>query len=331
VQGVVTGKGANYIIIDDPMKAIDAQSDPARNQVFDWVKTALMSRFDRPKEGRMIVIMQRLHMDDLLGRLRDEGNWEVLEMPGEGVERTTYDLGSGERWDFQPGECLYPEVFDTQALAQQQYDLGESAYNAQILQRPAPPGGMLFKVKHFQRYDKPPTHFERIVQSWDPAIVDHADAAFTVCTTWGINGHKLYLLDVFRKRVEFYQIEKAILSMREKFSAQQIILEVSGVGTAIGDALLKQDQARRWLNPVAPPLGKVERALAQTPKIERRRVYLPEAAPWLETFEREVAEFPFSKFADQVDSMVHFLGALDSRNQVTRDLAAFRDWPKNAF
>jgi len=78
-------------------------------------------------------------------------------------------------------------------------------------------------------------------------------------------------------------------------------------------------------------LGKVERAIAQTPKIERRHVYLPEEAPWLPTFEAEVAAFPFSKFADQVDSMVHFLRALDSLNVTTRNLSAFRKWPKAPF
>ena len=80
-----------------------------------------------------------------------------------------------------------------------------------------------------------------------------------------------------------------------------------------------------------PKLGKEERATAITPLLERKRVYLPTAAPWLETFETEVAQFPQSKYADQVDSMVHFLTVLLSRNHVTRDLSAFGDWPHNAF
>lgn len=331
VQGVVTGKGADYIIIDDPIKAVDATSDVARNQAYEWVKTTLMSRFDRPSEGRMVVIMQRLHMDDLIGRLRDEGGWTVLEMPGEGVERQEFDLGDGSAWEFQPGELLYPEVFDEKALKQLRYDLGEAAYNAQILQRPAPPGGHLFKLKHFQRYEKLPTHFEAIVQSWDPAIVDGDDTAFTVCTTWGIVGQKLYLIDVFRKRLQFYQIEKVVLSLREKFNATHVIIEAAGVGVALVNALLRLERSRSWLSWAEPRLSKLERAMEQTPKIERRRVYLPTTADWLATFEAEVAQFPFSKFADQVDSMVHFLHALDSRNGVTHNLSVFRDWPKNAF
>ena len=152
-----------------------------------------------------------------------------------------------------------------------------------------------------------------------------------MCTTWGIIGYKLYLIDVFRKRLDFYQLDKVILSLREKFNAGVVILEVSGVAKPLGERLIRHEGARRWLLSTDPELGKVERAMAQTPKVERRRIYLPQKADWLDVFEAEVAQFPFSKYADQVDSMVHFLRALDGRNIATRDLSAFRDWPQNPF
>ena len=93
----------------------------------------------------------------------------------------------------------------------------------------------------------------------------------------------------------------------------------------------KRPGARSWLHPHDPKLGKVERAIAQTPKIERKRVYLPVSAPWLETFESEVATFPMSKYADQVDSMVQFLHSLDVRTRWTMNLTAFRDYPEQPF
>ncbi len=322
VEGAVTGKGAHFIIVDDPLKAIDATSESARNAVYDWMKGSLMSRFDNPSEGAMIVIHQRLHQDDPIGRLRADGGWEYLEMPGECVEQQVFDLGHGESWTFKPGDLLFPEMFGRAALDQQRIDFGEMGFNAQILQRPSPPGGNLFKLKYFQRYEERPQWYDLIVQSWDPAIVDTETAAFTVCTTWGIKGQKLYLLDVFRKRLEFYQIEPAIVSMRKKYNAGAVVIEVSGHGRAIGNALLKRQGTTLWMHPVDPKLGKVERAIAQTPKIERRRVYLPVSAPWLEAFESEVAAFPLSKYADQVDSMVHFLALLDLRNRWTNNLPA---------
>ena len=114
--------------------------------------------------------------------------------------------------------------------------------------------------------------------------------------------------------------------MKEKYNASSVVLEISGVGIAIGNAIVKRPGARCWLQ-----LGKVERAIAQTPKIERKRVYLPVSAPWLEAFESEVATFPMSKFADQVDSMVQFLHSLDVRTRWTMDLTAFRDYPEQPF
>jgi predicted phage terminase large subunit-like protein len=331
VTGAVTGKGAHFVIVDDALKAVEAASETARNAVYDWMKGSLMSRFDNPAEGAMIVIHQRLHQDDPIGRLQADGGWEYLEMPGECMEQQTFDLGDEESWSFKPGDLLFPEKFGRAALDQQLIDLGEMGFNAQILQRPMPPGGNLFKLKYFQRYEQRPSLYELIVQSWDPAIVDTETAAFTVCTTWGIWHQKLYLLDVFRKRLQFYQIEPAILSMREKYKAGAVIIEVSGVGKAIGNSLLKREGTRRWMHPVEPSLSKLERAIAQTPKIERKRVYLPVSAPWLETFESEVATFPLSKYADQVDSMVHFLGLLDWRNRWTRELSAFKSHPEQPF
>jgi predicted phage terminase large subunit-like protein len=136
---------------------------------------------------------------------------------------------------------------------------------------------------------------------------------------------------VLRKRLDFYKIEPTILHMKEKWNAGCVVLETSGVGAAIGNALLKREGARRWFCDNDPKLGKVERATAQTPKIERKRVYLPVSAPWLETFESEVATFPMSKYADQVDSMVQFLTLLDHRLRWTVNLSAVRDRPAQPF
>ena len=285
MQGPATGKGAHFIIVDDPFKAAEATSELTRNSVYDWFKGSLMTRFDKPAEGAMVVVQQRLHQDDLIGRLRDEGGWDCLEMPAECVERQLYDLGDGETWEFNPGDLLFEERFNHAALEQLFWDLGEIPYNAQILQGPSPPGGALFKLKYFQRYETAPEYYEAIHQSWDPAIVDAETAAFSVCMTWGIIGRKLYLLDVLRKRLDFHSIEPAILHMKQKHNASSVVLETAGVGVAIGNAIVKRPGGWSWLHPHDPKLGKVERAIAQTPKIERKRVYLPVSAPWLETFE----------------------------------------------
>jgi predicted phage terminase large subunit-like protein len=332
IGGALTGRGAHIAIIDDPMKASDAASETARNAAYDWFKSSLMSRFDKPGESRVVVIAQRLHQDDLIGRLKAEGGWTVLEMPGEGWKEQLFELGNGEQWNFHPGDLLFPERFDHDALKQLRQDLGEQAYSAQILQRPVPAGGALFKLKNFKRYDSLPKRafIERIVQSWDPAFVDGELNAFTVCTTWAISGQKLYLVDVFRERLEFPQIAPKILELKRKFGAQQVCLEVSGVGAAIEQELKHAQSGERWLLPFNPRLGKTERAISQTPKIERGRVYLPSAADYLEPFEAEVLAFPFGARSDQVDSMVQFLYALDHYS-VLRGLSAYESDSRQPF
>jgi hypothetical protein len=130
VQGPATGKGAHLAIVDDPFKAAEAGSESMRNAVHDWFKGSLMTRFDKRAEGGMIVIQQRLHQDDLIGRLRDEGGWEYLEMPAECIERRVFDLGDGESWIFEPGDLLFEERFDQTALERLALDLGEGQYNS---------------------------------------------------------------------------------------------------------------------------------------------------------------------------------------------------------
>jgi hypothetical protein len=105
VQGPATGKGAHIIIVDDPFKAVEAASDAVRNSVYDWFKGSLMTRFDNPAEGAVIVVMQRLHQDDLVGRLRDEGGWEYLAMPGECFERTVLTSGTAKAGPSTPAIC----------------------------------------------------------------------------------------------------------------------------------------------------------------------------------------------------------------------------------
>ncbi len=325
VGGMITGKGANLVIIDDPIKAVEAESDLVRQGVYDWLKGSIMSRFDLGEPGRMIVIMQRLHQDDLIGRLRDDSGWAMLEMPARAYQAVSYSLGGGKSWTLKPGELLYPAGFNEAAYAERRSSMSEASFNAQFQQRPDAAEGTLFKLKQFRRYDHPPHDHqtELIVQSWDLALSEESTGAFSVCTTWAIWGLKLYLLDVFRKKMEFPRLAYAVRQLQKKHHADFVILETTGIGKAVYQDARKDPDLAGKLVHHDPKLGKVERATMQVPKIERRRVHLPKAAPWLEVFEAEVAAFPLSKYADQVDSMVQFLRALDSSNQITINLSAY--------
>ena len=81
VGGTLTGRGASFIIIDDPMKASDANSQVTRDSAVAWYTGTVTSRLNHPKLGRIVVVAQRLHMEDLPGQLASLGGWEELDLP----------------------------------------------------------------------------------------------------------------------------------------------------------------------------------------------------------------------------------------------------------
>lgn len=322
VGGSVTGKGANIIIVDDPLKAKDAvYSQAARDEAFNYITGTLMSRFDEPAKGRMIVISQRLHTDDLIARLRDEGDWTLLAIPAEAQVPMLLDRGGGEQWQLAPGDLLFPERFDHKVLDQLKHDLGEANYAAQILQDPRALGGTIFKTKHFQ--SMPCSDFYRdkmecIIQSWDTAISEEETAAWSVCTTWGVYGKFFALMDVYREKLSYPALLKAVHCQYEKHKPAGVIVEYASSGQALYQQLCQEGCT--WIYKVKPVGSKQERAMHQAPKIEQGRVLLPAKAPWYATFINEIASFPLGR-SDQVDSMTQFLRAFDTG----RNHALFRE------
>ncbi|MEL6666936.1 MAG: terminase, partial [Pseudomonadota bacterium] len=95
IGGTLTGRGADFIIVDDPMKAEDAQSDAVRKKVSDWYRGSLVTRLDDQSRGVILVVMQRLHEDDLAGEVIDTGTFEHLNLPSIAIEDQTVSLGRG--------------------------------------------------------------------------------------------------------------------------------------------------------------------------------------------------------------------------------------------
>ena len=86
-------------------------SQAARDAAFSWITGTVMPRFDRPAEGQLIVLSQRLHTDDLIARLRDEGGWELLAVPAEALVPMQLDIGEKQPWRLEAGDLLFPERF----------------------------------------------------------------------------------------------------------------------------------------------------------------------------------------------------------------------------
>lgn len=145
VDGGITGQGGDFIIIDDPMKADDAESDTRPSSVNHWMAGTIFSRLDDPRTAKMVMVAQRLHQDDPFGRLQETEDWEVLSIPVTATTAQTYDIGRGKTHTQLEGDLLYPARLTASHLAMQRRQMGERKYEAQFQQAPVPADGRFFK------------------------------------------------------------------------------------------------------------------------------------------------------------------------------------------
>lgn len=313
VEGALTGLGGNLVILDDIMKAGDADYEAARERALGWYSSTVTSRLDSPKKGRIINIAQRLHLEDLTGYLIEQGYWETLEVPLIEWKEREIEIGPDLTLTRGAGDLLHEDRIGEEEIAQLRAEMGERLFEAQYNQRPLPPGGALFKGEWLQRYDEPPEprRVQGIFQSWDTAYDIEDQHDYSVCSTWALSGKKCYLLDVYRAKLEFPDLERAIYRLRAEWKADYVIVERAGSGLSAFQNI-RAAGSNRWIDALSPQGSKQHRASQQTPKFERGEIFLPREAPWLRAFEEELLSFPHGRHDDQVDSVVQFLAALDT-------------------
>jgi predicted phage terminase large subunit-like protein len=301
--GTITGYGAGKmreepgfggaIIIDDPHKADEATSETMRENVIEWFKNTIESRVNDPSTP-IIVIMQRLHEEDLAGWLLAGGNgetWEHLCIPA---------LNEAD-------EPLWPEKHDKAEL-DRMAKAKPYEFAGQYLQRPAPLGGGIFKTDWWRYYHPaalPPIN--RIVQSWDTAFKTKTHNDFSVCTTWADTDQGFYLLDCWKEKVEFPDLKRMVVSLHQKFGAHAVLVEDKASGQSLIQELKRETKIP--LIPVQKGAGddKISLAFAVTPLIQAGRVFLPEGAPWLADYIASHAGFPNAAHDDDVDSTTQAL------------------------
>jgi predicted phage terminase large subunit-like protein len=311
VSGVLTGCGGDMIIIDDPLKADDALSDARRRSVNEWYDDTVRGRLNSQEKGAIIIVMQRLHADDLVAHVQQHESWDVLSFPAIAEQDETYDFITPygrNRIHRKNGEVLHPALVSLTTLESQRRAMTEYNFTAQYQQNPQPPSGIIVKrdwLKFYGPNDKP-ERFDQIVQTWDTANKDTELANFSVCTTWGLKDRHMFLLDVYRHKVEFPELKRAVRELAALHRADIVLVE----DKASGSSLIQELRAEHFsLVQEAPAIDgdKVMRLRAQTAKIEGGFVPFPKEAHWLDTYLAELVTFPNSKYDDQVDSTVFAL------------------------
>ena len=313
VGGTATGEGGGILIVDDPLNPLQAASDVMRDAANTWFDQTFASRLNDKKNGVIVVIMQRLHEADLSGHLLAKGGWEHLCLPAVAESKAVIDFGRVKRVR-EEGELLHPHREDEAAMERTKTELGSYAFAGQYQQRPAPAEGGLFKAHWFRRYERRQEAYRRIIQSWDTAIKAGELNDPSACLTWGEKRDGYDLLQVLVRRVEYPDLKQLVIKQAADWKPDAILIEDKGSGQQ-----LLQDFRRDTQLPVIginPVQDKITRASGVSALVESGRVYLPQNAPWLADFEREVLHFPNAAHDDQVDSLTQFLAWIRDRGGI---------------
>jgi len=298
IGGTLTGRGGNVLIIDDPIKPTDAESEPERRKVNDWYDKTLFSRLDNKEAGAVIVVMQRLHEDDLTGYLMEKGEFDVLALPAIAIEEQSLPIGQGRFHLRSPGEPLHPAREGLATLESIKTSVGSRVFEGQYQQSPVPAEGNLFKASWLRRYAGDPGrgNFSNVVQSWDTATKVH---------NLGHSEEHLLLARRAPRSLGISRLAADCKGHAERHQINTVLIEDANSGAALVQSL--RQETRLNIIAIKVTLDKATRAAQQSAALEAGRVLLPEAAPWLVELERELLAFPNGRHDDQIDSMMQFL------------------------
>ena len=309
VGGTLTGKGADLIVIDDPAKPDEMMSEAQRTSVNDWFDRTLTTRLNNKRTDGILLVMQRLHPDDLSGHVKQRGGWDVLTLPAIAMFEETIPL-SASRFHHR----VYGDVLDERReakadLDERKLELGARAFQAQYQQDPLAADGAIIDWAWFKSFGYVPKRSSgKIVQSWDCASKSGEFNDFSVCTTWLIMGDSYFLFDIFREKLQFPDLIRAACKLAKEWRPDDVLIEDAAAGTQLIQQLVyNRPCAMPRPVKITPVRDKVTRLHTVSNVIEQGRVLLPLNATWLDDFKIELIQFPFGKFDDQIDSLSQFL------------------------
>lgn len=321
VEGSVTGLGADYIIVDDIMKSSEAvNSQVERQKARDFIPSSLLSRFDDKTKGRMIVVQQRQHEDDVAAYLIGTGFYTHLNLPAIAEEAQDIPLSANRVHKRQKGDVLFPQKEPLEELERLRKEMGAYHFGCQYQQNPIPLGGHRMDWSRWTTYWEHPDlyDFQWIVQSWDTAFSAEQTSDFSACTTWGYCNGIWYLLDVFRDRLDYEDLKARVRLMQRRWQADTVIVENAATGRPLLQYFRREGPIGAKFIAYEPRDEKRVRFETQIVRLYEGHFALPEMAPWLAEFRNECQSFPTGRHDDMVDSMVQFLDVLGGRHGRSR-------------
>lgn len=326
IGGVFTGKGADVIILDDPQKPKDMETEGLQDKAIKFFTDTLPTRIDNPNEGVIINIQQRLHSDDLTGFiLETRPNYRLVKIPLEFVEEQTFIAPlTGRVIHKKEGEVMWPSRLGKKAVSNLRLELGPRNFEAQQQQNPTPEGGAIMELEWFARYPGTPKQllegfkklepdvYERldIVLSWDMSYSDKqskdTDYVGFVAGAYDYETETTYILDAWKKKMAFTQTVEEVIAQRDKYLPLglpvSILIEKKANGGPIIELL---DNKITGVIPYDPGANKIARMKSATPAVSSGHVLVPEdkaVVPWREILLHDVVKFPHVRHDDLADA-----------------------------
>ena len=293
VGGAITGRGADLLIIDDPVSEQDALSPTAMDGVYEWYTSGPRQRLQ--PGGIIVIVMTRWSTKDLVGKvLKKQGDdyadqWEVIEFPAIMPESDT---------------PLWPEFWKKEELLSVKASLPVSKWNAQWMQNPTAEEGSIVKREWWRRWETDVPAYSYVIQSYDTAFSKKETADYSAITTWAVfeylDQEQIILLDAKRVRLDFPELKKLAWEEYKYWEPDCILIEAKASGTPLTQEL------RRMGIPVTaytPSRGqdKIARMNSVAPIFESGMVWCPDQ-DFADEVVEEMASFPYGDHDDYCDS-----------------------------
>ncbi len=333
--GPITGKGADLLIIDDPVKNdAEANSKHQRDMLFEWFKDTAFTRIE--PGGIMILLMTRWHEDDLCGRLKaiydNDSSWEFLSIPAfaESNDILSRDVG----------EALWEKRYNEKKLNDIKKALGKYWFSALYQQAPSPADGAVFNKRHFKYFSESEFYFtaesERVLKSEckyyatvDLAISTSEMADYSVVLVFAVSkDKKIFITEIIREHFDPTHHFKIVEQVNKQYSPVLIGIESVQYQVALVKELSRNGIPVKKLT---PHKDKLSRALQIVSKIELGDIYFLRYAPWLQILESEMLEFPNGKHDDQVDCLSYIHDMIGHTSDVLPSLTNTPSKRENTF
>jgi len=318
MDGSVTGKGADVIIIDDGETVQQANNRKAREKIHANYSQAIYSRLNNKKTGKIINISQRLHEADLSGKMLRNKDDSVLHINLPAIAQEDINLDFSKygivpgKYKIKKGDLLDPEREPLEVLNRIEFEMGEGPFAAQYLQSPSSDKGKIIHKKWFRFYNHHQVEFtdeDETYFSIDPAIKTGEENDFSVIQVWTDKNGRFYLRDCFRDRVNFTDLKKEIYKLAEFYNPQLVLIEKCPNGSALYDDL--ENNSNLPLEEVPVVGDKATRLNKISMYIRGAMVFIPEDDYFTIPLMDEVSEFPHAKHDDMVDALSQFLNFVD--------------------